>query len=127
MLEAARTFAAVLGRKLGGTVEAVIANDYEDLTTKLLDGRVHLAWMPPLAHARATRQGAVLAAVAERRGVLTYRSALMVRKESLFTSVQDLRGVRMAWIGTCAVDAIRFLTVNVLPNTISAYRCERRP
>jgi hypothetical protein len=30
------------------------------------------------------------------------------------------RGARIAWIDSCGVEAIRFLTLNVLPNTISA-------
>jgi phosphonate transport system substrate-binding protein len=53
--------------------------------------------MPPLVHARATRGGAVLAAVSERSGAITYRSALLVRADSAYVELQGLRGVRAAW------------------------------
>ena len=96
-LDAAARFVVTLGKRLGAPVELKIAADYDALTEGLLRGQVHMAWMPPLAHARATQKGAVLAAVVERAGALTYRSALLVRTDSVHTSTSGLHGVRVAW------------------------------
>ena len=96
-LDGAMQFADVLSARLGSPVELTVANSYDDLADGLIAGNVHLAWMPPLAHARATQKGAVLAVVAERGGALTYRSALLVRTDSVHTSTRGLRGVRAAW------------------------------
>jgi phosphonate transport system substrate-binding protein len=59
---------------------------------------VDIAWLPPILHMRAAASGALLATVPERSGRLTYRSALVVRSDSAFRSVRDLRGSRVAWI-----------------------------
>jgi phosphonate transport system substrate-binding protein len=94
---AAAEFAAVLGSRAGAHVDLVVASDYDELTNNLLDGKVHVAWMPPLAHARASQRGAMVAAVVERGGAITYRSALLVRTDSVYVGLGGLRGVRAAW------------------------------
>jgi phosphonate transport system substrate-binding protein len=93
----AATFARVLGAHVGSPVELVVTSDYDTLTNRVLDGSLHLAWMPPIAHARAVHRGAVLAAVSERDGAITYRSALLVRTHSVYIGVGGLRGVKVAW------------------------------
>jgi phosphonate transport system substrate-binding protein len=63
----------------------------------VIEGRAHAAWAPPIAHARAVRDGAELIAIPERRGLLAFRSALLVRTESVWVSPAGMRGVRAAW------------------------------
>lgn len=96
-LESATPFAAALAAALHIRVDVKIARDYDELSELVAAGNVQVAWMAPVAHARAARRGAVLAAVTERRGTLTYRSALLVRNDSMVTSLRGLRGLRAAW------------------------------
>lgn len=96
-LASGRLLVAALGAQLGVRVELRVAADYDDLTEQLINGAIHVAWMAPLAHAHAAGRGAMLAVVSERGGALTYRSALLVRRDSPFIGVGGLRGVRAAW------------------------------
>jgi phosphonate transport system substrate-binding protein len=93
--ENARRFASVVEALLEQPVKLVIARDYEHLLEGLLVGGIDLAWMPPLLHARAA--SGLLAAVSERDGALVYRAALLVRAESEYQTIPDLRGARAAW------------------------------
>jgi len=86
-----------LSAGLGSAVEPLLAQDYADLLKNVIEGKADLAWLPPLLHARAAEQGARLVAVPERSGWLTFRSALLVRKDDPVQSVQKLSGVRAAW------------------------------
>ena len=90
--------ARLLGAALGTTVTAAVAPSYEQLLERLLAGTTQVAWLPPLLHARATRQGARLAAVPQRGGWLTYRSALLVRKDQPVVGLSRMRGLRAAWV-----------------------------
>ncbi len=90
--------AGLLGTALGNTVTAEVAPSYELLLERLLAGTTQVAWLPPLLHARATRQGARLAAVPLRGGWLTYRSALLVRKDQPVVGLSRMRGLRAAWV-----------------------------
>lgn len=104
-LDGGEMFVAALGASLGRVlgadepypVELKITTDYQELLDAIVAGRLHLAWMPPVGHAQATTKGPRLLAVAERRGALCYRSALLVRQDSMFTMVESLRGARCAW------------------------------
>jgi phosphate/phosphite/phosphonate ABC transporter binding protein len=90
-------FADALRAGLGFPVELEVAVDYQRLINGVLTGEIDIAWMPPMLHIRASAQGAALIAVAERRGSLFYRSALLVPVESPRTSIENLRGARAAW------------------------------
>jgi len=96
-LEAGSTFCAVVGARMKNTVDLAVTADYDELTNRILDGNVQFAWMSAIAHARATRRGALLTAVAERQGSITYRSALVVRGDSVYLGLNGLHGVRVAW------------------------------
>jgi len=97
MLEHARAFTDVLGKLLRSTVKLVIARDYDHLLQGTLGGGIDVAWMPPLVHCRAAAQGALLAAVSERAGAVTYRSALLTRVDAPWLNVRSLHGARAAW------------------------------
>jgi phosphonate transport system substrate-binding protein len=94
---AAQAFAAVLGRELDCATRVQIADDYPSLSAALLAGTAHVAWLPPLPLARVVQEGGVLAALAERRGQLSYRSAILVQRGAPIAEVRDLRGARAAW------------------------------
>ena len=82
---------------LGSPVEVALADDYDQLLARVLGSAVDIAWLPPLLHARAAEQGARLVALPQRDGWLTFRSALLVRKDDPTESPGALRGVRVAW------------------------------
>ncbi len=93
-----RQFSESLTQVWGRPVEHVVCFDYHELYRSLLDGRVEAAWLPPLLIAHALERNLTLAAVAERRGALWYRSALLVHAESPAHQLSDLKRVRAAWV-----------------------------
>ncbi|MFI5289768.1 MAG: phosphate/phosphite/phosphonate ABC transporter substrate-binding protein [Polyangia bacterium] len=119
---AAKRLVEVLATRLGVRVELRIAADYDALTESVLDGKIHLAWMPPLAHARATEKGATLAVVTERRGALTYRSALLVRKDSPAAAVAGLSGVRVAWTDPSSASGYLYARLHLIAAGIDPER-----
>jgi phosphonate transport system substrate-binding protein len=113
-LEGALQFAEVLAARLGTQVELKQSRDYDELVEWLVGGRTHLAWMPPLSHARATANGAILAVVAERGGSLTYRSALVVRADSMHTALAGLRNLKVAWTDPLSASGYLFARLHLL-------------
>lgn len=95
--QAAAQLAAVLGARLGVSIDVRVLDDYARLLDAVLDGEAEVAWLPPFTLARATTRGAEVAALCERKGRLVYRSALVVHVASPIRSVEDLRGARAAW------------------------------
>jgi phosphate/phosphite/phosphonate ABC transporter binding protein len=94
---AMRQFCVTLGNVLGANVQAHISFDYDRLLEDVLRDGIELAWMPPLVHARGAKSGIAVAAACERAGVQTYRSAIMVHKDSRYRVPTDLKGARFAW------------------------------
>jgi phosphonate transport system substrate-binding protein len=91
--------AAALGDALASPVEVSTAADYRSLVSGLEQGLIHIAWVPPLAVAKALKSGAVVpAAVAVRSGLSTYGAALFARADSAIATTKDLYGVRAAWV-----------------------------
>lgn len=90
--------ARVLGTALGTSVTSSLAKGYDELLEELLSGELQIAWLPPLLSARATQRGARLAAVPQRGGWLTFRAALLVRKDQPVIGLSRLRGLRAAWV-----------------------------
>ena len=88
---------SALAAALGSPVRTALANDYDELIKEVLGGAVDVAWLPPLLHARAAEQGARLVALPQRGGWLTFRSALLVRKDDPIAAPGNLRGARVAW------------------------------
>jgi phosphonate transport system substrate-binding protein len=95
LIDGARRFTEALSAQLGEGARLIVADDYEHLLTSVAESTVQLAWMPPLLQARAN--GAKLVAVCERKGITLYRSALLVRAESDYKTIADLRAARAAW------------------------------
>ncbi len=97
LVEGARLLAAALEGQLEGTVTLEIYDHYEEVLDAIVKNQLDLAWMPPLLHERAGAGGAHLVALSQRRGALQFRSALLVRRESPYQTLDDLRGARAAW------------------------------
>ena len=90
--------ARLLSTALDTAVTPTLAQSYDELSDELLAGTTHVAWLPPLLLARATLRGARIAAVPLRGGWLTYRSALLVRRDQPVVGLSRLRGLRAAWV-----------------------------
>jgi phosphonate transport system substrate-binding protein len=88
---------AALEGQLDTSVSLEIYDHYEEVLGAILQNRLEIAWMPPLLHERAGAGGAHLVALSQRSGALQFRSALLVRRESKFKTLEDLAGARAAW------------------------------
>ncbi len=108
LAEAAEQFAAHLGSLLGRPIQSVVSSDYEAMFESLIAGQLDLAWMPPLVHSRSTAKGAHLVAVSQRAGSVAYRSALLVRADSSYRNLTQLRGCRVAWVDKSSVSGYLF-------------------
>ena len=91
-------FAEALAGALAAEVTLLVTEDYESLLRAVEAGQADVSWLPPLLHARAEAAGAKVVAVTQRGGWLTYRSAVLVGRESRFASSKDLRAIRAAWV-----------------------------
>src|SRR5579859_4848024 len=97
LVEGARLLTAALEDHLEQPVELQFSDDYEEVLEETLGARLELAWMPPLLVERAQHGGAQLVAVSQRGGKLKFRSAILVRAESAYRSIEELAGARAAW------------------------------
>lgn len=97
VVAASRMFAAALESALGRAVRVRMARDYLGALEDVIAGAADFAWLPPLVHARAVTRGAELCAVPDRGGALTYRSAIVVQRDSPYRTLHDLSGARAAW------------------------------
>ena len=122
LAEAAEELSSTLSVALETPVELVVASEYSDLFDQLVAGKIHIAWMPPLLHARATGEGAELVAVSERDGSFTYRSAVLVRADSNAQRLRDLRGARLAWVDPSSAAGYIFPRLDLLGAGINPER-----
>lgn len=90
--------AAALSAALDTPVRSALADSYDELLALLGQGKIQIAWLPPLMHARAIEAGARLAAVPQRGGWLTYRAAILVHRDRPVVGISRLRGLRAAWV-----------------------------
>ena len=76
-----------------------VADDYPALLDALRAGDLDVAWLPPVVALRATSFGHALPiALPVRSGECAFHSALFVKPDSNLRSLQDLKGVRVAWV-----------------------------
>jgi phosphonate transport system substrate-binding protein len=88
----------VFGALLDADIRLYVADDYEALLRVVEDGTADVSWLPPLLQPRAEAAGARLVAVTQRGGWLTYRSAVLVRREAPWRDAKGLENVRAAWV-----------------------------
>jgi phosphonate transport system substrate-binding protein len=104
VVPASHAFSSALESVLGDKVALRVAPTYAALYEMFTSGGVDVAWLPPLLTARALAEergangGHVLVAVPSRHGATSYRSALIVARESRFTKPSELLNARAAWI-----------------------------
>ena len=92
-------FVRALSEHLHVEVELQRAIDYRVLVASIEQGRIDLAWVPPVGAARLVHAGAVRpVAVTMRNGSSSYLSGLFALQSSSICTIADLRGVRAAWV-----------------------------
>jgi len=89
--------AKLVGEHAGFDVERHEAASYEALATGVREGRIDVAWLPPIVFVRlgeaVTPLGSIL-----RAGKSAYEAALVVRADSKIRSIEALRGNRAGWV-----------------------------
>lgn len=87
----------LVGEHAGFEIERYEAASYEALATEVREGRVDVAWLPPIVFVRlgdaVTPLGSII-----RGGRSAYEAALVVRDDSKIRSIEALRGTRAGWV-----------------------------
>lgn len=79
------------------TVEMHVAESYAALAADLREGRVDLAWAPPLVCVQVEREGGRGLVQFERGGATTFRAAFVCRASQPL-ELHSLAGVSVAWV-----------------------------
>jgi phosphonate transport system substrate-binding protein len=91
--------AELLEKKTGYKFKTFIATDYTALVEALRSKKLDFAWLPPFSYIQAERlAGAEVMLKSVRHGSPYYYSAIIVRSDSPYKTIEDLRGETMAWV-----------------------------
>lgn len=92
-------FCEALGAIMGVEVTAGAYPDYLALLEAMNEGHADLAWLPPVIALRSASQGSTLpVALPIRNGLAWFSAALFARPDTALTSLESLRGSRVAWV-----------------------------
>jgi ABC-type phosphate/phosphonate transport system substrate-binding protein len=84
--------------------------NYGELQHATIEGRVELAWLPPLAGVRVVTSGhGVPVALPVRGGSISYWSALFSACDSTVRSLEDIRSVRAVWVDRTSTSGYRVI------------------
>lgn len=96
-----RDFAKVFKDRLGAELRIYTASDYAGTVQALTSGQIHFASLGPAAYASAwidsNGQVEPLAAAKEPDGDVGYHAHLIVKADSAFRGIEDLKGRILAW------------------------------
>jgi phosphonate transport system substrate-binding protein len=96
-----KPFADYMEKKFGVKVEVFTASDYAGIVQALSSGQIHLARMGGAAYAAGyiDSEGEIepLVMNVEPNGGKGYHSVLIVRSDSPYKSIEDLKGKSLAW------------------------------
>lgn len=89
---------ALLSDETGLTFRPMAANSYVGIVEAMAAGKVHVAWLPPMAYVFAhERNGDRAALKVVRHGLATYRGQIVVPADSPIRELADLKGKRIAF------------------------------
>lgn len=92
-------FCEALSEATGLYVQGIGGWNYDSLMQALEAGEVDFAWLPPLVAMRATGRARVVPLVLPvRNGASSYLTALFAKPDAPFRKVEDLVGLRAAWV-----------------------------
>jgi len=87
----------ILGEQLGLEVSRFDAPSYEALAMEVREGRVDVAWLPPIVFVRLADAVTPIGSIM-RDGKSAYEAALVVRSDSRIRTIEGLRGTRAGWV-----------------------------
>ncbi len=87
-----------LANELKREFHTTVFADYQTLADCLARGEVDFAWTPPQTFVEIYQQGGGMLGIMQRFGLLSFEAALVVRQDSPFQTVEDLRGTSAAWV-----------------------------
>ena len=87
----------MLGAHAGLEVERYDADSYEALATEVREGRVDVAWLPPIVYVRLKDVVSPIGSIL-RDGKSAYEAALVVKSDSRIKTIDGLRNSRAGWV-----------------------------
>ena len=117
----------MMGEHVGAEVTRFDAPNYEALATEVREGRVDVAWLPPIVFVRLADAVAPIGSIM-RDGKSTYEAALVVRSDSKIRTIDGLRGTRAGWVDPWSaagfvLPRVKLALLGIDPRT--AFRSER--
>lgn len=96
--EASERLRTWMSERLGIPLNLHYAGGYEALTRDVESGKVDLAWLPPVAYVKLDPSKAEPLLSLVRGRQIGYKAALVVRSDSTYERLEDLRNARAAWV-----------------------------
>ncbi len=100
-----------LSKELGSEVSVQVFPTPEALSAALAEGKVHLAWITPLAFVQAQQKSSdvvgLLKAVRQGGG-LTYRAAFITKADAPYKSLAEVKGKKVAWVSKTSTSGYLF-------------------
>lgn len=89
--------------------KATMATSYVGIVETMAVGKVHVAWLPPMAYVYAhQRNGDEVLLKVVRKGKSTYRGQVVVMADSPINSIEDLRGKTVAYTDPASASGYLF-------------------
>jgi len=105
----ADALAAALERRTGYKIKTYVAQSYNALVTALKFDDVDFAWLPVFAFVKAEEYAqAEVLLKAVRNGAPYYWGAVVVKSDSPFKQIEDLRGKTIAWVSETSASGYIF-------------------
>jgi phosphonate transport system substrate-binding protein len=113
-----------LAETLAVPVDLIVADSYADIVTRLIEGRIDIAILPPatFAMARARSPDVKLLASQVAGGATSYSSYIVVRREAPYASLHDLEGKRVAFVDEASASGFLLPWVAFLDHDIDPRR-----
>lgn len=83
--------------QLDAKIERRDSKSYEALAQDVRDGKVDIAWLPPIVYLRLAESVVPLGSFL-RGGHAAYEAALVVKKDSRIKAIEGLRSTRAGWV-----------------------------
>jgi phosphonate transport system substrate-binding protein len=118
---------AELARVVGLAITPAYAESYEELTAHFVEGKISLAWLPPIPYIALERAHVAVPLVGHHRAgdARFYEAVLITRGDADISSATDIRGTRVAWVDALsasgyALPRIRLAALGIDPRTAFA-------
>jgi phosphate/phosphite/phosphonate ABC transporter binding protein len=113
--------------KLGAKIERRDSRSYEALAQDVREGKVDVAWLPPIVYVRVAESVVPLGSFL-RGGRAAFEAALVVLKDSRIKAIEGLRGTRAGWVDPWSaagfvLPRVKLALLGVDPRTV--FRTER--